>query len=288
MSRNRRDDVYAVYAFCRYTDNIIDAPRTRDNDALQGELDAWREELCRANGTGESQHPVLSGFVRVMRAYGIPLQLPLELIRGVEMDLRHDRYESFTDLNTFCYRVASVVGVMMTHVFGFSDESAFHYAETLGLAMQLTNILRDVDEDWRLRRKIYLPLEEMRRFGLEETDIAERKMSEDMRAFLTEQVRRAHAYFENADVGISMLHRRSRMAVAAASALYREILREIERSEYDVFSRRPVVPTHRKIRILLGMTLSRFHLGKRGNIHPAQPRSTAGAASNHSSLTQLD
>ena len=166
MSPAKKHDVYAVYAFCRYTDNIVDAPRNRENTALQTELTAWREELTIAWTTGESQHPVLGLFIPVLHKYDIPLQLPLELIDGVEMDLTYHRYERFTQLRHFCYHVASVVGLMMTYVFGYRDRSAFPFAEALGIAMQLTNILRDVDEDWQLRGKVYLPLDELHEYGI--------------------------------------------------------------------------------------------------------------------------
>lgn len=250
MPRAKRNDVYAVYAFCRYTDNIVDAPRSRDRGLLKIELDQWREELKQAYHSGESQHPVLALFVPLLLKYDIPLQLPLELIDGVEMDLTIDRYERFAQLRTFCYHVASVVGLMMTYVFGYRDRAAFPYAEALGIAMQLTNILRDIDEDWKLRGKIYLPLEELREHGVTAADIAARRMTPEMRRMIQAQVSRAHSYFEYAELGIPMLHRHGRSAVRAASRLYREILREIERANYDVFARRPVVSTSRKLRTL--------------------------------------
>jgi phytoene synthase len=166
------------------------------------------------------------------------------------MDLTIDRYERFAQPRTFCYHVASVVGLMMTYVFGYRDRAAFPYAEALGIAMQLTNILRDIDEDWQLRGKVYLPLEELREHGVTEADIAARRMTPELRRMMEAQVRRAHSYFEYAEQGIPMLHRHGRAAVRAASRLYREILREIERANYDVFARRPVVSTSRKLRTL--------------------------------------
>jgi 15-cis-phytoene synthase len=255
MHPSRRDDVYAVYGFCRHTDNIVDAPRSRSHAVVKKELDAWREELTQAYLSGESQHPVLATFIRTALTRGIPVQLAHELIDGVEMDLHFDRYETFTDLRKFCYHVASVVGLMMTHVFGYNDRAAFPYAEDLGLGMQLTNILRDVDEDWRLRGKVYLPLDELAAHGLNEGDIAARRLDDTMKSFLRYQVERAHAYFERAEHGIPMLHRSGRSAVRAASRLYRGILHEIERNDYDIFSGRPVVSKFRKFTILGSMVL---------------------------------
>jgi 15-cis-phytoene synthase len=247
MPPSKRHDVYAVYAFCRYTDNIVDAPRRRDPLQLKRELEQWREEFSQSRESGESQHPVLVAFLPVLEKYDIPLQLPLDLLAGVEMDLTIDRYQRFAELKSFCYRVASVVGLMMTHVFGYRDRSAFSYAEALGIAMQLTNILRDIDEDWQLRRKIYLPQDEMAFHGVSEGDIAARRMTPELRAFLEAQVERAHLYYDYAEQGIPLLHRQARVAVRSAAALYREILGEIERADYDVFSRRSVVSGKRKI-----------------------------------------
>lgn len=270
MPREKRDDVYAVYAFCRYTDNIVDSPRSRERAQLQTELDQWREELRRAYTTGESQHPVLGLFVPLLHRYGIPLHLPLELIDGVEMDLTVNRYLSFSHLRLFCYHVASVVGLMMTYVFGYRDRSAFPYAEALGIGMQLTNILRDVDEDWQLRRKIYLPVEDLRGHGVADEDIAARRMTPELRDMIRVQVERAHAFFEYAEQGIPLLHRQGRVAVRAASRLYREILREIERADYDIFAGRPVVSTGRKLRTLARMALaSLLPAGREAAARPA-------------------
>lgn len=251
LAPSKRQDVYAVYAFCRYTDNIVDAPRSRDNRQLKQEVDNWRDELLQAWESGESQHPVLVVFLPVLRKYGIPLQLPLDLIKGVEMDLTIDRYECFGELKSFCYRVASVVGLMMTYVFGYRDRSAFPYAEALGIAMQLTNILRDIDEDWQLRGKVYLPQDEMDFHRVSNEDIAARRITPEMRAFLRAQVERAHSYYDYAEQGIPLLHRQARPAVASAAGLYREILREIERADYNVFARRPVVSGRRKLLTLI-------------------------------------
>lgn len=273
MPRAKREDVYAVYAFCRYSDNIVDAPRNRSREVLQSELDQWRAELQQAYATGESQHPVLTIFIPVLHRYGIPLQLPLELIDGVEMDLNIDRYEQFSQLRTFCYHVASVVGLMMTYVFGYHSRDAFPYAEELGIAMQLTNILRDVDEDWRLRRKIYLPMEDLRDFGVCEEDIDARRMTPALRGMIRAQVVRAHSFFDNAEQGIPLLHQEGRAAVRAASSLYREILREIERADYDVFVRRPVVSTSRKLRTLGRMAFAGW-LPARGGTPSGVPRPT--------------
>jgi 15-cis-phytoene synthase len=263
LPRELREDVHCLYAFCRYSDNIVDAPRPRGRDELQGELDAWRHELHSAYRTGESQHPVMAGFVHVAARYSIKIDLPLDLIKGVEMDLLIDRYETFKDLYQFCYRVASVVGLMMTKVIGTSDEAAFLHAEQLGIGMQLANILRDVAEDWKLRGKIYLPQEDLRTYGVTDDAIARSAMSPQMRELLKFQVDRAHSYFREAQKGIPMLSGKGQFAIDAAARLYQGILTEIERNEYDVFSRRPVVGTSRKIRFLATSYLRLTALSRR-------------------------
>lgn len=285
MPLSRRDDVYAVYGFCRHTDNIVDAPRSRPQTIVKQELDAWREELTQAYISGESQHPVMATFIRTVHHRGIPVQLAHALIDGVAMDLQFDRYYSFTELRKFCYHVASVVGLMMTHVFGYHDRAAFPYAEDLGIGMQLTNILRDVDEDWRLRGKVYLPMDELASYGLSEADIAAQRLDSTMKSFLRFQVDRAHTYFDRAEHGIPLLHRSGRGAVRAASRLYRGILFEIERNDYDIFTRRPVVSTLRKF-TTLGFMLFPFGNFAR-NTHKSPELQQHVAEVNKATLPQM-
>lgn len=251
LPQRLQGDVHAIYAFCRYTDNIVDAPRQRARDLLSRELGSWREELFTAYGTGESLHPVMGAFVDVALRNKIPVDLPAELIAGVQMDLEYDRYSTFAELKTFTYRVASVVGLMMTRVLGYKDSRAFDHAEQMGIAMQLANILRDVEEDWRLRRKIYLPKDELEQFGVTEGHIARSALTDNMRDLLAFNVERAHSYFEEASRGIPMLNRDGQFAIIAAARVYRGILYEIERNRYDVFSNRPVVSGYRKVSEIL-------------------------------------
>lgn len=246
-----RNDVYAVYAFCRQSDNIVDAPRQRSPELIARELHQWKEELRFAYASGESQHPVINAFVDVALRNNIPIELPEELITGVEMDLLYDRYPTFDALRQFCYRVASVVGLMMTRIIGYTDPQAFRHAEELGIGMQLANILRDVHEDWRLRGKIYLPQDEMDRFGVTEEQIERGTITPQLNDLLAFQVERAHSYFEKSRRGIPMLSPDGQFAIIAASRLYRGILFEIERSGFDVFSERPVVSSYRKLSELL-------------------------------------
>jgi phytoene synthase len=248
---NIRWATYAIYGFCRHADNIVDNPRPRSPEQVLTELDALAAELEIAWHTGESENPALYPFVRVAHSVGMPLEYPLDLIKGVKMDLEQSRYADFDELYIFCYRVAAVVGLMMTHVLGFSRPETLVYAEKMGIAMQLTNILRDVEEDMRMGR-IYLPQDEMRRFGVDESDITGRNYNENVRELMIFQVGRAKRYYEESRPGIDYLHRGSRFAIYAASSIYGKILDKIEEKDYNPFLGRVHVPKSEKISILFG------------------------------------
>lgn len=250
LPRERRWATYALYAFCRYVDNLVDNPRSRTQEEIQKELQYLSQEIKLAYRTGESEHPVLSSFITVVRKYSIPVKYSLDLIEGVKMDIQYTRYKNFDDLYLFCYRVAAVVGLMMTYVLGYSDEKAFKYAEKLGVAMQLTNIIRDVKEDKDMGR-IYLPLDELESFGITEEDIINEKMTPDMRELIKFQTERADSYYEQANHGIQMLAPESQFAIYSASRIYRGILKKIEKQDYNPFLERIFVSKPKKIAILL-------------------------------------
>lgn len=252
--KEKRWATYAVYGFCRYSDNLIDNPRSRPKQQLISEVACFRRELRLAYRWGESEHPILKPFILVAKKYGIPIQYPLDLLKGVEMDIEATRYRTFDDLYVFCYRVASVVGLMMTHIMGYKDNRAFEYAEKLGVAMQLTNILRDVREDKEMGR-IYLPLEDLQRFGITEADVIHEKFDEKFRELIKFQVERAHRYYLEAQTGIPMLNTDSQFAIYAASKIYQGILRKIEARDYNPFLGRVYVPLGKKLRILMGEVL---------------------------------
>jgi phytoene synthase len=245
-----RQNTYAVYAFCRYTDNIVDKNRNRSLDQIQSELKNLRDELRIAFQTGESEHPALGAFVIVADHYKIPLEYPMELINGVEMDLTRSRYENFEELYLYCYRVASVVGLMMTYVLGYYTSEAFLYAEKLGIAMQLTNILRDVQEDYENGR-IYLPRNELEEFGVTEIDIKKQNFTDGFRDLMIFQSERAAEYYKEAEPGIYMLDKASRFSIFAASRIYGSILSKIKRQDHNPFKGRAFVPKREKLTILL-------------------------------------
>lgn len=251
LPTDRRWATYAVYGFCRYADNLIDSPRHRSNEELFAEIESLRNELVICHRTGESEHSVMRAFAPVMKLYSIPIEYPMDLLKGVTMDMEFDRYTTFDDLYVFCYRVASVVGLMMTCVLGYKDESAFEYAEKMGIAMQLTNILRDVQEDKNMGR-IYLPLNDLQEYGVDPDDILRERFSPELRNCMKFQVDRAHHYYDEGDKGITLLPRESQYAISSASKIYRGILRKIEIQGYNPFLGRVFVPNQKKMQILVG------------------------------------
>jgi phytoene synthase len=246
MSRERKNSFYAIYAFCRHTDNLID-----DNEGkpqLQKMLIRdWKKRFLEAYAQGFSSDPILNPFVHIMKKHSIPLRYALDLIKGVSMDISKKDYSTFGELRIYCYRVASVVGIMLMHVLGIKDlKKAKRYATKLGIAMQLTNILRDVGEDARMGR-VYFPKDELRRFGLSIGDILTFHKTAPLIAFLKFQIARARRYYEEALNGLAMIHKEVRLVIALAYTLYSEILSVIEENEYEVFGKRAYVNTFRKI-----------------------------------------
>lgn len=246
MGLEFRNSFYAVYAFCRHTDNLID-----DNDGnpkLQRVLIRdWKKRFLEAHKRGYSSDPILSAFIFTMKKYDIPIRYPLQLIKGVSMDIKKKEYHTFTELRRYCYRVASIVGIMLTYVMGVGNiHKAKKYAAKLGIAMQLTNILRDVGEDARMGR-VYFPKDELARFGLTIKDILSLRKTSNFIDFIKFQITRARKYYEEAMRGLSMIHKEVRLVISLAFTLYREILQVIEENNYEVYGRRAYVNIFRKI-----------------------------------------
>jgi len=254
MGRDRRNAFYAVYAFCRHTDDLVDD--NTGNPRLQKMLIRdWKKRFLEAYRAGSSTDPVLDPFVYIIKKHNVPLRYPLELIRGVSMDIGKKEYGTFRELRRYCFRVASVVGLMLMHVLGVeSVRRGKKYAIKLGIAMQLTNILRDVGEDARMGR-VYFPKDELARFGLTISDILSFRKTKSFIEFLRFQVARARKYYTEAMRGIAMMHREARMVIAVASTAYREILSVIEENEYEVFGKRAYVNTFRKVMLYLRLVI---------------------------------
>jgi phytoene synthase len=249
LPKEKRWATFALYGFCRYVDNLIDVPRPRHQKEIENELNYLKNEIITSNRTGESEHPIIRPFISVVKHFDIPIEYALDLIKGVEMDTHKNRYHSYDELYLFAYRVAGVVGLMMTPLLGYSDPEAFEHAEKLGIAMQLTNILRDIKEDKEMNR-IYLPTDELAKFNVSERDIFEENMTDELKKLIKFQVDRAHQFYNEADEGIKMLDRDAQFAIYSASKIYRGILKKIEMQNYNPFLGRVFVPQRKKIRIV--------------------------------------
>jgi len=250
LPRKRQWATFGLYGFCRYADNLIDKSRGRTPAETLREVDALENEIKIAYRTGDSEHPALGAFIFLAKQYDIPIEYPLDLLKGVAMDLKKSRIQNFSDLYLYAYRVAGVVGIMMTFILGYKSDSAFYYAEKLGIALQLTNILRDILEDKNMNR-IYLPKDEMQRYGVKEQDILNERMTPDVKNLIKFQVDRAHSYYEQAREGIRLLQPESRFSIYSAAEIYRGILYKIEKNDYNPFLGRVFVSQYGKMGIIL-------------------------------------
>jgi phytoene synthase len=257
MPPAKRRAIWAIYVWCRRTDELMDSAeaQARPLDELQARLDAW-EERTRALFYGH----VVDGLDLVMRdtldRYPQPLQPYLDMIEGQRMDLRQHRYSTFEELKLYCYRVAGTVGLMTQEVMGLDQAytsapwsdvpDTSQAAVALGIANQLTNILRDVGED-RGRGRIYLPLDELARFGVSEDQLMAGVVDDNWRALMAFQLQRARDWFARSEAGVRWLAADARWPVWASLRLYRGILDVIEEHGYDVFNRRAFVPMAGKL-----------------------------------------
>jgi len=240
----KRAAMCAIYAFMRASDDISDDGGT-DSAARMA---AWRELLGRAYEGDYGDSPIMPAFHDTVTRYGIPRRYFHELIDGTVMDLEPRRYETFDDTYRYCYHVASVVGLVCIHVFGFSDPQTPKLAEYNGIAFQLTNILRDLREDAQMGR-VYLPQEDLRRFGYSEQELKDGVENEAFHALMRFQVSRAREYYDRAAPLLELIEPDSRPCLRAMRRIYRGILEGIVAQNYDVFSRRARVPTWKKLLI---------------------------------------
>ena len=235
LPAQRRRAIYVAYAFCRYCDDSVDDAGTTEEKLAR--ISRLRHLLAETYH-GRATEPVFIGLADVADQYQIPQEYFDEVLNGVESDLIKTRYSDFDELRTYCYQVASVVGLICIHIFGYrGGEVARRHAIDLGLAMQLTNICRDVREDWELGR-VYLPQDEMRRYGVTEEDLEAGAVTDSFAELLQYQIGRAREYFASGRLLLPYLPRRSRACPAALGSIYGGVLNRIERSGYDVFGER--------------------------------------------------
>lgn len=238
----KRQAVRALYMFCRVADDLVDlGNRAEAQHALAG----WRAEIAHPAPT----HPVALAWQDTCARYAIPAVCVQHFLQGVERDLHHQPYRNFDDLALYCYGVASTVGLLSMHIIGYTSEAALPYAVKLGVALQLTNILRDVGEDARNGR-LYLPAEELAAFGLSPAEVRAGQVTERWRAFMRFQVARNRQLYAESQPGIACLAPEGRLAIAAAADFYSGILNDIEAHDYNVFDRRARVSGWGKVRRL--------------------------------------
>jgi 15-cis-phytoene synthase len=243
LPERQRRPIFAIYALLRTVDDIVDMAEDQlsngliTGDEIRKMLDQWISRLRSCYAGKPDEDPIMIAWHDTLKHYSIPVELPLELIDGVAMDITFRPFETFDDLYVYCYKVASIVGLMTSEIFGYTDQRALDHAVELGIAMQLTNILRDAGEDVD-RGRIYLPLEDLRRFGYTVEEFMQKTLNRNFIDLMKFQVERARGYYRSAEQGIPMLRRESRFAVSLSSLNYGNILTAIEENGYDVFSKR--------------------------------------------------
>ncbi len=239
----RRQAITALYAFCREVDDVVD--ECHDLQVAQTKLDWWRNEVRQVYG-GQPQHPVGQALKDIIQRFPLPAEQLLEVIDGMQMDLTQTRYLDWKALNLYCYRVASVVGLLSAEIFGYTNRQTLKYAHDLGLAFQLTNIIRDVGEDARCGR-IYLPVDELQRFNVPARQILDAKHSDNFRELMAFQAARARQLYDQAFAQLPAEDRKAQRPGLIMAAIYRTLLDEIEADGFLVLDRRTSLTPLRKI-----------------------------------------
>lgn len=250
LPEEKRDAMNTVYAFCRKTDDIID--EGSDTDEIKYEnLRKWRIELEKAF-EGDSGYTLLNKLGATIHKFNIPYEPFFELLKGMEMDLQNNRYLTFDDLRLYCYRVASTVGLMCIEIFGYKNKSAKEFAVNLGIALQLTNILRDIKKD-SLKGRIYLPQEDLKRFSYTENDIFKQKYDERFISLMKFEVERAEEFFNNATENLDLDDKKAMFAARAMQHIYKRLLEKIIDAEYNIYQKNINVSSFEKVGISLGV-----------------------------------
>lgn len=243
LAPERRRAITALYAFCREVDDVVD--ETSDPHVAARQLDWWRGEVALIYA-GQPEHPVGLALKSVVQDFRLPQEQLLEIIDGMQMDLEQARYADFKSLQLYCYRVASVVGLLAAEIFGYTNRQTLKYAHDLGIAFQLTNIIRDVGEDAR-RGRIYLPVAELEQFNVPARDILEARDSENFQRLMAFQIERAQKYYDQALALLPAEDRKSQRAGLIMAAIYRETLKEIQADGCKVLSQRISLTPLRKL-----------------------------------------
>ena len=242
LPAERRRAITALYAFCREVDDVVD--EGMDPQVAAAKLGWWRAEVGNLF-EGKAQHPVTQALEPHLAAFGITAERLNEIIDGMEMDLQQSRYLDWAGLEAYCYRVASVVGLLAAGIFGYRDARTLDYAKSLGIAFQLTNIIRDVGEDAR-KNRLYLPVEDLQRFGVPAGDILQAKETPAFRSLMAFEAERARGYYERAFAALPASDRRAQRPGLIMAAIYRTLLDEIQRDGFRVLTQRTSLTPLRK------------------------------------------
>ena len=255
LPNEKQRGIFAIYGMCRYLDNLVDEAEDliREEKLTLSEIDAkldeFKKELDKVYSGYSVNDPILNAYADSLKRYKVPKELPLLLIEGVRQDLEISRFQNFQEIYDYSYKVASVVGLMTIEVLGYTSDEAIERATDLGIAMQLTNILRDVGEDLE-RGRIYIPKEDLIKFNVTEEELFAKNKSEKFIELMKFQISRARCYYDSAFAGIEMLNKDSRLPVYLAHRNYSRILEKIEENEYDVFNKRAFLNQSEKLYIL--------------------------------------
>lgn len=255
LPNHKQRGIFAIYSLCRYVDDLVDEAEDLVEDEvleycdIKSKLAGWKRKLQDTYDGKSFDNPILIAFSDVLRRYHIPIEMPFELMEGVCMDLYKKRYQSFDEVYDYSFKVASIVGLMTSQVFGYETKEAMGYAVDLGIAMQLTNILRDVGEDLS-KDRIYLPQEDLKKFNVSEEDLFDHNLTVPVKELLAFQIDRARRYYERSDKGIAMLSEDSRLPVYLARHNYSRILDKVEQNNYNVFDLRAYLNTTEKLSII--------------------------------------
>jgi phytoene synthase len=239
----QRRAILALYAFCREVDDAVD--EVGDPGVARAKLAWWAQEIARIY-RGEPQHPVGKALAPVVRTYALDQPQLTEILEGMSMDLDYNRYPDFPTLELYCHRVAGVVGLLSARIFGYTDAHTLDYARTLGLAFQLTNIIRDVGEDAR-RNRIYLPLDELQRFGLTADDLIALRQDQRFARLMAFQIERAREHYARALALLPAADRKAQRPGLIMAAIYRTLLDEIQASGGAVLNQRIALTPIRKL-----------------------------------------
>ena len=243
LPAERRRAIMALYAFCREVDDVVD--ECHDPAIAATKLVWWRQETTRI-AEGTPTHPVGFALQAAGKNFSLPAEQLLEIIDGMEMDLQQSRYLDFKGLSLYCYRVASVVGLLAAEIFGYQDRKTLKYAHDLGMAFQLTNIIRDIGEDAR-RGRIYIPVDELKQFNVPAADILNSKYSDNFSALMRFQIERAEHYYAQAIAQLPDIDRKAQGPGLMMAAIYRTLLDEIKRENFQVLHQRIALTPVRKL-----------------------------------------